>query len=480
MEEAAVLQRQQLFGNTQEEAVVSSPGCLSILATGQTEIGISRLTDTGMVFAVCRHMKFGSRMPVPGRACITANACRCGIMKQAAKIAETSSAAERFSSATISVSGMALREEILVNSTFDLQKYLSDGVEQIVAASLKAALCDPREAAFIIKFAAAARKASRIRAAAEKAGEHIPAFLIASITSRCNLHCAGCYSRCNHATTDSTPSEQLTAGEWLGIFREAAELGISYIILAGGEPMMRPDVIHAAAGVGNIMFPIFTNGTHIGEEEQKLFYKYRNLLPVISFEGNEEQTDSRRGRGIYRQLMALMDAFHDKGVPFGVSVTVTSQNIMHIAAGDYIKDLGARGCRLAVFVEYVPTSNTDRHLAPGEKERTLLEEAVTRQQQKNEEMIFLSFPGDEKASGGCIAAGRGFFHINSHGGAEPCPFSPYSDTNVRNTSLRTALKSPLFRALHTEGLLLDDHEGGCVLYEKKDQVQALLASAGRL
>lgn len=66
MEEAAVLQRQQLFGNTQEEAVVSSPGCLSILATGQTEIGISRLTDTGMVFAVCRHMKFGSRMPVPG------------------------------------------------------------------------------------------------------------------------------------------------------------------------------------------------------------------------------------------------------------------------------------------------------------------------------------------------------------------------------------------------------------------------------
>ncbi len=50
-------------------------------------------------------------------------------------------------------------------------------------------------------------------------------------------------------------------------------------------------------------------------------------------------------------------------------------------------------------------------------------------------MVFVSFPGDEKSSGGCIAAGRGFFHINSHG-----------------------------------GLLNDDHQGGCVLFEKRDQV----------
>lgn len=54
--------------------------------------------------------------------------------------------------------------------------------------------------------------------------------------------------------------------------------------------------------------------------------------------------------------------------------------------------------------------------------------------------------GDEKSYGGCVAAGRGFFHINSHGGAEPCLFSPYSDINVRDTSLWEALKSKLFTA----------------------------------
>ena len=92
-----------------------------------------------------------------------------------------------------------------------------------------------------------------------------------------------------------------------------------------------------------------------------------------------------------------------------------------------------------------------------------------------DDMVLLSFPGDELAMGGCMAAGREFFHINSHGGAEPCPFSPYSDVNVKNGSLREAMHSPLFTALRSGDILLDDHEGGCVLYEKRAQVEALLA-----
>ena len=89
-------------------------------------------------------------------------------------------------------------------------------------------------------------------------------------------------------------------------------------------------------------------------------------------------------------------------------------------------------------------------------------------------MVYIAFPGDEKSSGGCVAAGRGFFHINSHGGAEPCPFSPYSDCNVRDTSLREALQSPLFLGIQKEGLLLDDHAGGCTLFLHKKEVESLL------
>ena len=130
-------------------------------------------------------------------------------------------------------------------------------------------------------------------------------------------------------------------------------------------------------------------------------------------------------------------------------------------------------------MEFVPVTEEGRELAPGEAERTILKEGIARLREECQEMVFVSFPGDEKSSGGCIAAGRGFFHINSHGGAEPCPFSPYSDINVRDTSLRQALKSPLFTALREGNILADDHVGGCVLYEKRDAVEAILSGEGK-
>ena len=79
-----------------------------------------------------------------------------------------------------------------MGENFDIQKYMTRGVEKIVADSLRATLKDPRESAFMVKFAASSRKASKIRAEEGKNGGHIPPFLIASITSSCNLHCAGC------------------------------------------------------------------------------------------------------------------------------------------------------------------------------------------------------------------------------------------------------------------------------------------------
>ena len=362
---------------------------------------------------------------------------------------------------------------------FDIQAYMTKGVEDVVASALKATLKDPKESMFMVKFAAASKAASRKRRKAEDAGEHIPAFLIASITSACNLHCAGCYSRSNHATVDETPSAQLSAAQWNSIFQEADELGISFILLAGGEPMLRRNVIEAAGKTPNILFPVFTNGTYIDEDYFKLFDECRNLIPVMSIEGEKEVTDARRGEGIYDKLVANMDEFHRRGLIFGASVTVTKENIREVSSPVFLKTLSDRGCRVVIFVEFVPVTDDSKELAPGEEEREYLAEELSRLRREHPEMVYISFPGDEKSSGGCVAAGRGFFHTNSHGGAEPCPFSPYSDINVVNSSLREALKSPLFHALQEQNILDDDHAGGCVLYEKRDQVEALLAQAGR-
>ncbi len=361
---------------------------------------------------------------------------------------------------------------------FDIQAYMTHGVERVVSDVLKATLKDPRGSVYMVRFAAASRAASRKRRKAEAQGEHIPAFLIASITSQCNLHCAGCYSRCNHATVDAAPVAQLTAGDWLRIFEEADELGISFILLAGGEPMLRRDIIEAAGLRPDIMFPIFTNGTFMDDRYFALLDRCRNLIPIMSIEGGQAMTDARRGPGVYDRLIANMDECHRRGLVYGASVTVTTENLREVTSDAFLRRLSERGCKAVIYVEFVPVTDESAALAPGDAERSFLRDEIARLRRDCPEMVYISFPGDEKSSGGCVAAGRGFFHINSHGGAEPCPFSPYADVNVKTTSLREALRSPLFTALRDGGYLEEDHAGGCVLYEKRAQVETLLRRPG--
>lgn len=357
---------------------------------------------------------------------------------------------------------------------FNIQRYMTRGVIRVVTDSLRATAKNKKESEYMKSFAKASRAASKKRYAAEKQGEHIPPFLIASITSSCNLHCAGCYSRSNNACCDSKPVDQLTKEEWNRIFTEADGLGISFILLAGGEPLMRYDVIKQAAQHKNILFPVFTNGTYLHEQYLDVLDENRNLIPIISIEGDEKITDERRGEGVYKKVTEAMQSIKEREMIFGASVTVTTENINEVYSDEFLDKLYSLGCKAVIYVEFVPVTDESTHLAPTEKEQAYMRKAVKQLRRRKRGMVFISFPGDEKSSGGCVAAGRGFFHINSHGGAEPCPFSPYSDINVRDTSLKEALKSPLFRALQTEGLLQDDHIGGCTLYMNKDKVEAII------
>lgn len=358
---------------------------------------------------------------------------------------------------------------------FDLGTYLSNGVEKIVKHALKATLTDPRESAYIMRFALSCKDASKRRADWAEKGEQIPAFLIASITSQCNLHCSGCYARENHACSDDLPTGQLSANHWDRIFKEAKDLGISFILLAGGEPLLRRDVLDAAGQYPEILFPTFTNGLLISDKFLKLFDTYRNLLPVLSLEGGQETTDRRRGKGVYANVKKTMERLQKTHLMFGASITVTTENLEEVTGEEFLQELQNYGCRAIIFVEYVPIDGKTIDLAPGQEERLYLQEHLSVLRENYPEMVLISFPGDEKSSGGCLAAGRGFIHINSHGGAEPCPFSPYSDINVIDTSLLSALHSPLFTALRENGILLEDHVGGCVLFDRKEQVEKLLA-----
>ncbi len=354
-----------------------------------------------------------------------------------------------------------------------LSEYMSRTVENIVNHTIRSTLKNPKETAFLMKYMFTAKKAAAKRQRSEKAGLHIPPFLIASITKSCNLRCSGCYARELHFCSDGVRNSQLTWERWEEVFGEAEDLGISFILLAGGEPLMRRDVVVKAADRKNIIFPIFTNGLLIDDFYIDLFKKNRNLLPVLSIEGYQEETDQRRGQGTYRALLEVMSRLDDNGIVYGTSVTVTTQNVGEVSDKKFIDILSDMGCKTIFYVEYVPAEEGTDYLAPTEKERESLAERLKELRSEYKDILFLSFPGDEKATGGCLAAGRGFFHINFDGGAEPCPFSPQSDTNLGEVSLKEALNSPLFLRLDSGGLLIGDHKGGCMLFEKKAEVDAL-------
>ena len=363
-----------------------------------------------------------------------------------------------------------------MNNNFNLSEYMSSGIENIVKNIVKASLKSPKETAFIMKYMLASREANKKRDSFEDKGQNIPPFLISSITSSCNLFCKGCYARANKSCGEGMDKNQLPTERWEGIFKEAKELGVSFILLAGGEPLMRMDVIKKAAEIKEIIFPIFTNGTIMDDNYINLFNQNRNLVPIISIEGDKVQTDERRGVGTYNALISTMEALKEKGILFGASVTVTTENIETVTSKEFFNKLYGKGCKALIFVEYVAVIESTKELAPTDRERVILEQEQEKLRSEYEDVIFLSFPGDEKYMGGCLAAGRGFFHINVNGGAEPCPFSPYSDTNLKDCTLLEALQSPLFKKLKESEMLLGEHSGGCLLFQKELEVKKMLSN----
>lgn len=360
-----------------------------------------------------------------------------------------------------------------MNSNKELTRYMNRSIGRLVSGIMRTSLKNPRETAFVLRARDRVIRAMKTREDFENQGHHIPPFLISSIAIACNLHCKGCYARAN-GICGPDEEKTLTAEEWKAVFKEAADLGVSFNLLAGGEPLMRRDVLEAAASVPEMIFPVFTNGLLIDEDDADFFGKHRNLIPILSIEGGRKETDERRGSGTYDTLSGVMDRLAARGILFGVSVTVTTENLETVTSETFVKGLENKGCRLTFFVEYVPVDKKTEHLAPGTEARTVFEKRLEFLRGSIPEMLFLSFPGDEKHMGGCLAAGRGFFHINAYGSAEACPFSPYSDRSLREHSLLEVLDSPFFIRLQQEELVGGEHDGGCALFQKEDQVLSLL------
>jgi len=314
------------------------------------------------------------------------------------------------------------------------------------------------------------KKAAAVRSRHEREGLLVPPVMIVSITSRCNLACAGCYMQHRGHAPQPEMSRELLAA----LAGQAADLGVSVMVIAGGEPLVRLDeILDLARAHPEILFPVFTNGLLIDEIVAARIAAYRNIVPVISFEGFRNETDSRRGAGVYDRLLAVSARLKCRNVFFGCSVTTTRENFSQVTDPAFIRVMTEIGARVFTYVEYVPMDAGTEELVLTAEQKKILQAALADFNRKFP-ALFIGFPGDEMAYGGCLAAGRGFVHVSPAGDLEPCPAAPYSDANLANVPLKEALRSRLLSRIRDEPEVLTETTGGCALRANRAWVEGLV------
>ena len=313
------------------------------------------------------------------------------------------------------------------------------------------------------------RKAAKLRAIWKEQDVPVPPIIIFSITNQCNLKCEGCYNQSFHHSTDGELGEE----KLRNITDEAKELGVSFFVIAGGEPFMRPEFTEIMKDYPEIIFLVFTNGLLIKDELINTFKNHRNIVPLISLEGSEDDTDWRRGEGTFDILQKMMNKMSRQGIFFGTSLTLTRSNFTTILDSEHTKNVVDSGCKFFLYLEYTPTTEgtEDWVLTIPQRDQVM---DIMKTFRSKYPALFIAVPWDEDDVGGCLSAGRGFVHINASGDLEPCPFAPFSDTNVRDYSLKEALQSELFNKIRQRPELSREMGGGCVLWQERELVESLL------
>ncbi|NLV59775.1 MAG: radical SAM protein [Clostridiales bacterium] len=327
----------------------------------------------------------------------------------------------------------------------------------------------PASAAAFARLSRTFTAAERKRAKLAQDGIQVPPIMIISTTEVCNLSCAGCYACCH----EKKSGEEMSHEQVEKLLDEASELGVSIVMLAGGEPLLSHDWLETMGCHEEMLGIVFTNGTLFDENRCKWFDGHRHMIPTFSLEGNQLQTDTRRGAGVYEKVNEAMIHLLKGGIPFGISLTVTSQNIDSLLREESVREYIHKGCRLFMFVEYVPVEKGSEPMVLSKADKKRLNDFAVASG-KQYPALFIPFPGDEERYDGCLAAGRGFVYVSADGDLEPCPFAPFSDTNLKHVTLREGLTSGLLTRVRQNHHLFKEGEGGCALWHNREELTRLL------
>jgi len=306
----------------------------------------------------------------------------------------------------------------------------------------------------------------------DKEGHSFPWAILMDPTTACNLHCTGCWA--------AEYGKSLNLGYDLmdKIVTEGKELGCYWYLFTGGEPLVKKDeIIRLCEKHNDCMFLSFTNATLIDEKFADEVKRVGNLTFAISIEGNEQTTDSRRGKGTYNKIMKAIDILNERKLLYGFSTCATALNEEYVMSEEYIDWIISKGFKFGWYFDYIPVgcdAVPDLILSAEQREDMYKKMKVYR---RTKPIFMLDFWNDGKYSGGCVAGGRYYMHINANGDVEPCAFIHYSNVNIKDVSLKEALKQPLFMEYQKEQPFSDNLYRPCPLLDNNGKLAEMVHKA---
>lgn len=122
--------------------------------------------------------------------------------------------------------------------------------------------------------------------------ERIPYNGTFELTIRCNLHCKMCLFRHNDSENEEIINKELTTKQWIDLARQASEAGTLFLLITGGEPMLREDFCEIWEGIYKLGFvtELYTNATLVSSKILETLKKYPPHKIGITIYGASAET----------------------------------------------------------------------------------------------------------------------------------------------------------------------------------------------
>lgn len=149
------------------------------------------------------------------------------------------------------------------------------------------------------------------------------------LTSRCNFNCKMCYVH-NQDNPEELRKKELSVDQWIQIANEAKEQGMLFLLLTGGEAMLREDFIdlYSRLAVMGFHLVVNSNGSLLSEKVLECFRKYPPGRVNISLYGASNQTyQALCGNKSFDKVRRAIHSLKQEGISVRVTMMLTPHNI---------------------------------------------------------------------------------------------------------------------------------------------------------